>query len=152
MNFKTISLWIFVAIALATLMDTLFSFKTITEEVIYSRATKEQYFNAARNSHTTYKVITANHSFYVDEVFHGTTQPGDRIEIKQSLLFDEINGYKKECSANYEMSNMRIVSGYASSIAMLLVAILGFQFKNKVNTLVFVTQSLTLGNFIYLIQ
>ena len=80
-------------IALFILADFALPGKNYTKEIVELRTERQKYFNAAGNSHLTYKVITDEHKFLVKEDFVQPELKGKQIEYTVSPLFKEVNWY-----------------------------------------------------------
>ena len=125
--------------------------KHINDNISEVRKQRQTYYNAARNFHYSYKVITNKHEFYVTEDFAKLEPSGKTIEYSVSFLFEEVNWYKLEASPQKSYYSLRLVSGLVLPVMFLLSILLALRYKRKIGTLVFVLHLLMLANLIFLI-
>ena len=140
-----------ILLAVLALLDRVISRKVIVEEIQGVQVTKEQHNNAARNYHFSYEVLTDKRSFYISQDFNNSIIEGDSIQIKLSLLFNDVNSFAKNKDGNFQSSIVRNLIGIVVPLFMILAGILGIQYKNKVSNFVFVIEVVTIANFLLLL-
>ena len=85
---------IFVLIAILILVDFVWPGQVYLEDILDIQRTREQYYNAARNSHVSFKVFTPNTSFHVSKAFAKSQWKSQQIEYAISPIFKEVNWYQ----------------------------------------------------------
>ncbi len=131
--------------------DFLWPEKHINDNINEVQKQRQNYYNAARNFHYSYKVITDEHEYYVTEDFAELELPGKPIEYSVSFLLEEVNWYRLAASQQKSYYSLRLVSGLVLPLLSLLSILLVFRYKRKIGTLVFVLNLLMLANRIFLI-
>ncbi|MEM6629117.1 MAG: hypothetical protein AAF694_05570 [Bacteroidota bacterium] len=142
---------IFVLAALVILIDFIIPGKVVNDEIIEVKSERQQYYNAARNSHYSYKVITRKHHFFVAEDFAKLVQGHEKIEYSVSRVFKEVNGYRLLPSGNRRVYSLRIVSGLVLPLLTIISILVAYQYKKNIGTLVFVLKALLIVDLIFLI-
>ncbi len=138
---------IFIIISLVILLD-YFSFsKQYNNEIISIAQQKQQYYNAARNSHNTYKLNTKTHSFYISGTFASKVKIGDQVTYDTSLLFNEVNSYHLK-NEKKEFFSLRLFSGL---ILPLLSILLFLIIRKKNHIILLIVKILIIFDLIYLI-
>lgn len=84
----------FALVALIILIDFAWPGRRINDDIINVQKERQQYYNAARNYHYTYKVTTNEHVFYVEEEFAELELLKERIAYAVSPIFKEVNWYR----------------------------------------------------------
>ncbi|PRY84323.1 hypothetical protein [Mongoliibacter ruber] len=113
----------------------------------------QQYFNAAGNSHFSYKVITDNHDFTISEGFAQEILDGQQtIQYRVSQIFQEVNGYGLADSKSTSMHSLRIFSGLILPLFVIITLFISFRKARSLNTLVFVLQVLLIADLLFLIM
>ncbi|TCI90023.1 hypothetical protein [Tenacibaculum sp. M341] len=137
-----------IIIALVILFDFLVPGKTYHEEIVGISQQKQQYYNAARNSHNTYKVSTENRNFHVSKQFALKAKKSDQIIYKTSKLFNEVNNYKLT-ELNYkETYSLRFLTGLIIPIISLIAL---YFFKDRNHTVKYICQLFLIADFIFLV-
>jgi hypothetical protein len=137
-------------IALIIIVDFTLPGKTYTEEVISVEKKRQQYYNAARNYHYSYEVVTAKHNIMVTEDFAKSVE-NKLIKYSVSLIFNEINKYGLESSNESITYSFRIASGLVLPLLVIFTIFFMYKYNRKMNILIFVLQIVLLANFIMLI-
>ena len=143
---------IFIFIALLMLSDFILPGKVFTDEIIQVEKKKQQYYNAARNYHYSYKVNTNKHRFSVSENFARLVQNNQKIKYSVSRIFKEINRYGLLISENSTIYSFRIISGLIIPLMVIIAIGISYKYKHKMSTLIFVLQITLIGNLIILIN
>jgi len=136
--------------SLVILIDFTLTGNVFTKEVIAIQKERQQYYNAARNYHYSYKVITSQHHFSVSEDFAKSVQ-NKKIKYSVSFIFKEINRYSLLSSKNSTIYSFRIVSGLVLPLLVIITIALAYLYKKKISILIIVLQIILLANFIILI-
>ncbi len=141
----------FILVSLIILADFILPGRVVFEEIIYVKKERQQYYNAARNYHFSYRVFTSTHNFSITEYFAKGINNNQKIEYTVSRIFKEVNHYKLLNSGNREIYSLRILSGLI--IPLLVISVLGiaFKYENKMSVLVFVIQVLLIADFTFLL-
>ncbi len=142
---------IFTFIALVILVDFVWLGRTFNDEIINVQKERQQYYNAARNYHYSYKVNTNEHEFFVTEDFAKSDLINEKIEYSVSPLFKEVNWYRFLTSENKSYYSLRIISGLVIPILTIVLIFLTFRYKLNIGTLVFITEVILIVNLIYLL-
>ena len=142
---------LFVLTSITILTDFILPGSVIVEEIIDVRKEKQQYYNAARNYHFSYRVFTSTHHFSITEDFAEEIKNNQQIEFAVSPIFKEINSYRLLNSGNREIYSLRILSGLVIPLALILVIGLAFKYEKKMSILIFVIQVLVIADLIFLL-
>ena len=140
----------FVLAALVIIADFILPGRIINDEIIRVERERQQYYNAARNYHYSYKVITNEHQFSVTEDFAGLVQGHEKIEYSVSRIFKEVNWYRLLSSENRAVYSLRIISGLVLPLLTIISIIIAYRYKKNISTLVFVLQVLLIADMIFL--
>jgi hypothetical protein len=143
---------VFAVSALIIVAGLLIPGKVYRTEISNIKREQQQYYNAARNQHHSYSLITPEHEFHVSEEFARTVAVNEPIDYSISRLFKEANWYRSTHEGSRSTYSLRIVSGLVIPILTLFAMGLAFRTKLKIETLVFVLQALLLADLIYLIM
>ena len=141
-----------ILLSLIILFDFLIPGQAHNEEVQEIEQKRQQYYNAAQNSHCTYHIITQENRFIVSQEFAKQLAVGDEVTYSVSHIFREVNGYGKSDSDQMGQHSMRIFSGLVIPLLAIVVMIIGIRFKEKMGIVRFVIQVLLIADLIYLIQ
>jgi hypothetical protein len=141
----------FTLLAVVIIVDFVWPGKIIKDEVLDVQWEREQYYNAARNYHYSYKVITSEHQFYVAEDFAQLVQDAEKIEYSVSRIFKEVNWYRLLNEEKRSFYSLRILSGLVLPLLAMLLFLLAYRYKWKSDILVFVIQVLLIADLIFLI-
>ena len=134
-----------------TIADFAIPGKVKTEQILNLDRNTEQYYNAAQNSHYSYKIITSEDEFSVEGDFAQLDLENKTIEYSVSRIFQEVNWYKLESTEDKQQHSLRLVSGLVLPLLALIAIVADFKFERNVEILVFVLQVLLLGNLVFLI-
>jgi len=140
----------FVLAALAIMADLLLPGRVYNNEVLAVKKERQQYYNAARNFHYSYKVVTADHQFWVAEDLAELLQDQKNIEYSVSLIFSEVNWYRLPTAESRSFYSLRIISGLGIPLLVIILLAVDYRFKNIHPTLVFVLQALLIADLIFL--
>ncbi len=146
--------WILSLCMLASLViiaDFLLPGRVFVEEVIEVKKERQQYYNAARNYHYSYKVFTHEHNFFISEDFAQFIQEHQAITYTVSPIFDEVNSYSLPSSGTKGIYSLRILSGLILPLLVIVAMGLAYKYEHKVSTFVFVLQILLIADLIFLI-
>lgn len=151
-NAQKITLIICSLLALTMILDySLFS-KTLVEKVVKTQQSYENYYNAARNAHYSYRLQAESHDFSVSEIFASKALVGQEIKIEISPIFREVNSYSLSNTGYKEVYSLRRFSGLIFPILILLTLAIGYKYGEKLSTLTFIMEALTIANLIYLLN
>lgn len=142
---------LFVLTSITILTDFILPGSVIVEEIIDVRKEKQQYYNAARNYHFSYRVFTKTNNFSITEDFAKEIKNNQQIEFAVSPIFKEINSYRLLNTGNREIYSLRILSGLVIPLALILVIGLAFKYEKKMSILIFVIQVLVMADLIFLL-
>jgi|UniRef100_UPI00404716BC hypothetical protein len=142
---------LFLLAAMIILTDFILPGSVVVEEIIDVKKEKQQYYNAARNYHFSYRVFTRTHNFSITEDFAKEIKNNQQIEFAVSHIFKEINCYRLLNSGNREIYSLRILSGLVIPLALILVIGLAFKYGKKMSILIFVIQVLVMADLIFLL-
>lgn len=150
---KNLLLYLFnkllIGIALIILFDFLVPSTSYTDTITLIGKQKQQYYNAAKNSHSTYTIHTKNNSFYTSKKFALKAKQGNLITYKKSLLFKEINSYSlTKVKNSKETYSLRFFTGL---IIPLLTIITLFLFKKKTSVLLLIVKFFLIADFLFLL-
>ncbi len=137
-------------IAIITIIDFSFTGQTITEPALSSKAKLERYHNASGNSHTSHSIHTKNYDFYASEEFQHEIKDNDALQLKTSLVFNEVNSTTIIKSNIKETYSLRIYSGLILPLILLIVIGFRYQFEDRYAIFTYVLILLNVANFIYL--
>ena len=137
-------------ISLFVVADFLIPGELYEQEVSAVKREQQQYYNAARNQHYSYLLITPLHKFHASEEFASTVEVNETIVYSISQIFAEMNWYRSASEQRKSIYSLRIVSGLIIPLLTLVVTGIAFRTKKKIGTLVFVVQTIFLADLIYL--
>jgi hypothetical protein len=142
---------LFTLVSLLILLDFLLPGRKVVDEIIAIQKERQQYYNAARNFHYSYKVSTTQHEFYITGDYAQEIAINEKIEYSVSRIFKEVNAYRLLRSEESETYSLRFLLGLL--IPLLVIVIIGIAFlsKKKMSTLVFVFQVLLIADLLFLI-
>ncbi len=142
---------LFVLASLIILTDFILPGRVVVDEIIDVKKEWQQYYNAARNYHFSYRVFTSTHNFSVTEDFAKEIQDNQQIEYTVSRIFKEVNRYRLLNSGNRETYSLRFLSGLVIPLLVIMVLGIAFKYESKMRVLVFVIQVLLIVDLIFLI-
>ena len=102
---------LFTLASLVMLIDFALPGKIVKEEISDVQRERQQYYNAARNFHYSYKIITSDREIYITEGFAALELVNKKIEYALSRIFTEINWYRLAASEDKSFHSLRIFSG-----------------------------------------
>ena len=141
-----------IVLCLAILADFLVLERDYEAEIVDIKKEYQQYYNAAGNHHFSYKIETAEHSFYTEEENLTTAKVGDPISYSVSILFKEVNQFRFKNTDEAYIPQLRLISGCVLPIVVLIIVLAGLRFGNRLDVLVFIAQTLLLGDLIFLMS
>ena len=147
---QTIILVCSAIIAVIAIIDFSFTGQTVTETALSSKAKFERYYNAGGNSHTSHSIHTKNYDFYASENFQYEVKEHDTLQLKTSLLFNEVNSATIVKSNIKETYSLRLYSGLIIPLLLLIAIGINYKFPNKITIVTFVLAVLNVGNLVYL--
>lgn len=143
---------VFAVISLIMIADFVIPGNHITDEIVEVKSERQQYFNAGGNAHYSYKVITNQHEFLVEERFSELVEDGEQIEYSISRIFKEINWYTLLSPRNKSHYSLRIMSGLILPLLVIIIMFASFKLKKRMSLLTFVLQILLLANLAFLLM
>ena len=135
---------VFTLASLIILIDFALPGKQVRDEISDVQRERQQYYNAARNFHYSYKIITSNREIYVTEDFAALELVNKEIEYAVSRIFRKINWYRLAASEDKSFHSLRIFSGLVLPLLYLILVFISLQFKKRIGTLIFILQILLL--------
>jgi len=141
---------IFTLAALVILVDFVSPGRIINDEIIDVHQERQQSYNAARNYHYSYKVVTNEHQFLVTEGFAELELVNKKIEYSVSPIFKEVNWYRLLSSQDKSFYSLRIASGLVLPLLTIVLIFVAFRYKRKIGTIVFILQILLIADLIFL--
>jgi len=139
-------------VALIIIVDFVLPGRIINDEIINVQKTRQQYYNAARNYHYSYKVITSKHEFSVAEGFAESEWRDKKIEYSVSRVFKEVNWYRLLTSGSKSFYSLRIISGIILPLLTTMSILMAYRYKRNIDILVFVLQILLIADLIFLMM
>ena len=147
-----LSLYVIITLAaLVILVDFVSPGKIINDEIIAVKRERQQYYNAAKNYHYSYKVNTSRHKFLVAEDFAELELVNKKIDYSVSRIFKKVNWYRLHSSENKSFYSLRILSGLVIPLLTIISIYVTFRYKKEIDILVFILQVLLIADLIYLI-
>ncbi|WP_245759831.1 hypothetical protein [Robiginitalea myxolifaciens] len=143
---------IFGITALTILVDFVAPGTSYEKEIQEVRKTLQRYYNAGGNYHYSYKVITADHEFLIDEDLVKSAIKGQLVGYTISPIFSQTNWCRLPGSTQKSYHSLRLASGLILPLIFLLVLFISFRFKKRIGTLVFILQILVLADLIFLLS
>ena len=141
---------LFVVSALVIIADYIIPGSVFNDEIINVKRERQQYYNAARNYHYSYELITSEHQFSVSEDFVQLLHNKEKIQYSVSLIFKEVNWYKLLSSKHRDVYSLRILSGLVLPLLIIITMFVSYQYKRNFGILVFVLQILLILDLILL--
>lgn len=127
---------LFTLASLIILADFIIPGRVVVDEIVEVKKERQQYYNAARNYHFSYKVFTSTHNFSITEDFAEEIKNNQKIEFAVSHIFKEINSYRLLNSGNREIYSLRILSGLVIPLVLIIVIGLAFKYEKKISVLI----------------
>ncbi|MCZ4410042.1 hypothetical protein O3Q51_14565 [Cryomorphaceae bacterium 1068] len=151
-NFRRSLSALLVLMAVALILDFVLPGRVITSEIVKVERERQHYYNAGGNHHFSYKVVTSEHQFNVEEDFaKSLAQNDEKIEYSVSWIFKEINRYRLVSSQNSSFSSLRFVSGIVIPLLTLVSMFIAYRSKKDIGTLVFVLQALLVADLVFVL-
>ena len=142
---------VFSVIALIILVDYSLPGKTHSQEISDILQDRERYYNAAQNSHFSYRVITPEHEFTAKEDVVALEPGIDSIQYATSPLFNEVNWYQAKTSNSKSYHSLRMVSGLILPLLTLIVIFITLRSNKNIDTLLFVFGVVLIADLVFLI-
>ena len=139
---------VFAFCALLILIDFLLPSTVVKEDVVEIKQTRQNYFNAARNYHYSYRVITKNHRFSVTQEFANLVKDSNTVVFALSPLFNEVNWSSLPTAKNKSYYSLRIASGLALPLLVLLIFGLKYYANKRFGPIIFILQVLMVVNIV----
>lgn len=150
--FQTSFLFLSILMASVIILDFALPGKAHYEVVTNITKERQQYYNAAKNYHYSFKLITTNHSFYVSKSFANQSQTNQKIAFTISPIFKQVNQYHLIKQTKKHIYSLRYATGLFLPILIILVMIFSYRYKEEVSILTFVFQALLIADLIYLVN
>jgi hypothetical protein len=142
---------IFVVGALLIITDFILPGRVFFDDIIEVRSEHQQYYNAARNSHYSYRVFTSKHNFSVSEDFAQAVQDNRKIKYTVSRIFNEANRYELVGAEIKGKYSLRILTGLIFPILLIITLGIAIKHEKKISTFAFVMKVLLIADLIYLL-
>lgn len=142
---------IFCLAALIILVDFIVPGATQEREVVQVKKTLQRYYNAGGNYHYTYKVVTSDNEFLIDEDHAQLAPEGKPITYSLSPIFNQTNWYQLSTNGKKSYHSLRLASGLIMPLLYLLALIVAFRFNYRLGKLLFIMQILLIADLIFLL-
>lgn len=123
-----------------------------SDEIIEVLRERQQYYNAARNYHYSYELITSERQFTVTEGFVNFIGEHEKIEYSVSPLFNEVNWYRLIATNHQGIYPLRILSGLVLPLLTIISIAIAHYYTKRSTTLVFVLEVCLIADLVYLMQ
>jgi hypothetical protein len=143
---------IMIGIAMAILADFEFTSQTITQEVDSKNYRLENRQSTGRNYYYAAHIQAGDYRIPVSEDFADNTEKGHQLTFNKSLLFNEVNRVTNVATGASEKFSFRWMTGCVIPLFGIVVLVLGIKRREKLNTLVFVTEVVLIINFVFLLN
>ena len=143
---------VMIGVAMMILADFEFSSETLTHEVSSKRWQLENRQSTGRNYYYAAHIVAGGYRIPVSEDFGEQTEVGHTVTFDKSLLFNEVNRITNDTMGMSEKFSFRWMTGCIIPVFALLIMVIGIKRREKVNTLVFVTQVVLLIDLIFLLN
>lgn len=140
----------FALAAMIILIDFVWPGSIVNDAIKEVKQTRQQYYNAARNYHYTYKVVTSQHKFLVSADFAATDLVDEKIEYTVSLIFKEVNRYRLVSSKEKSYYSLRIASGLVLPMLFLIALVAVYRYKKNLGIGLLILQIILIGDLILL--
>lgn len=138
-------------VAILMLLDFLLPGATFHETIKSIIEEKQQYYNAAKNYHYSYRLVTGQHDFLVDEEFVVSMNKERKVEYAVSPVFKEVNWYKLQSAEDKFYYSFRLASGLVLPLLVLVSIVLALKFAKSNQIWMFIIQVLLFANLVYLL-
>jgi len=147
-NSRRISNIVLLVAALVVLLDFAIPGKVIAAEVVEIKKSRQNYYNAAQNYHYSYRVITADYEFPVNEEFANAQDHTEGVvEFSVSPLFKQVDSYKwVEQSAGPYTYSLRLISALVFPLVVFALVFASYRFNKQWNFVFLVLRILTIAN------
>lgn len=129
---------LFSLVAIVIIIDFAAPGRIIEDEIIKVESERQQYYNAARNYHFSYKIITTQYEFSVAEDFANSVRKHDKIEYSVSGIFKEVNWYRVLLSNNKSVYPLRLISGLILPLLTLIAIFVDYRNRQNIGTFTFI--------------
>jgi hypothetical protein len=119
-------------------------------KILEIKKERQQYYNAARNFHYSYRVITIEDQFTVTPDFAKEASVGQKITYKVSPIFQEVNRYAMADQALSSIHSLRLASGLILPLLAMAIMLFVLKFPDRLPIIGFVIQVLMLADLVYL--
>lgn len=143
---------VMIGVAMAILADFEFSRETITHLVDKKQNRLENRQSTGRNYYYSAHLTAGDYTIPVSEDFGDATKKGHTLIFEKSLLFNEVNSVTNSDIGLSEKFSFRWMTGCIIPLFAIIFFILGIKKREKLNTLVFVTQVILLLDFVFLLN
>jgi len=143
--------YIFVFLSIVILLDFIVPYKKNTEQVLTVKSQFQQYYNAARNSHFSYEVITPSRSFLVSTTAAKKMKKGEEVIYKSSMIFNKVNSYSLDGGDSFKTYSLRYASGLIVPFLVLIVVGLTLKNPEKLEIVSFVFKVALIADLVWLI-
>ncbi len=137
-------------VALVILSDFVLPGKRIDDEITRVQKVLQRHYNASRNYHHSFKVVTGQHTFSVSEDFAQSAQDQEKIEYSVSPLFKEVNWCRILPAGRRSFYSLRIMSGLALPLVAIMFILLAYRFKWNIDLLVYLLTPLLIADVVFL--
>lgn len=141
---------IFVIVALIIISDFIYPGTIIQDTLIKIKKERQEYYNAAKNHHYSYKAITSKHAFFVSEDFAKSEFGDKKIEYSVSRVFQEVNWYKSVTDKQRSFYSLRILTGLILPILVILFIAISYLFNLSNEIIISILQLLLFADLIFL--
>ena len=142
----------FILMSLVVIIDFSVPGQIKSDEIIDVIRERQQYYNAARNYHYSYELITSERQFAVTEGFVNFIQEQEKIEYAVSPLFNEVNWYRLIAINHQGIYPLRILSGLVLPLLTIISIAIAHYCTRRSSTLVFVLEVCLIADLVYLMQ
>ncbi len=141
----------FALLTLVILADYLLPGRIVNDQIVELKKELQEYNNAAKNYHYSYRVYTSEHDFSVSEEFAELDLEDGMIEYSISPIFKEVNWYKLVSSEDRSVFSLRMVSGFILPLLVLVSILFSIRSKLKMEILIYVLIAFLIADLIFLI-
>ena len=138
-------------VSLLILADFFIPGTTHHQEITRVEKARQQYYNAAGNSHYSFRVISPTHSFPVSESLGTALYSGDSISFQTSPVFAQINWSQTQASEQKHRHSLRLFSGLILPLLCIILITLIHRKGWKADTFIFVLQVMLVADLVYLL-
>lgn len=151
-NMKRLGHGICALIALVILIDFVLPGKVYNQEILSVKAKRQRNYNAAKNSHYSYRVQTPEHSFTIESKDAKSVQQQKSVTYAVSRVFQEVNWYQLPFSKVKTYYSFRKANGLALPFLLLIALLLIYKSKKNLDNIVLILQLLVLADFVFLLN